>query len=64
MSRDAQPDYPEFRLIKRKDMTIHRMPVDEEEVKNSLNTKTNNKGMSESTTKRDKSPLISISQQK
>jgi hypothetical protein len=42
MSRDAHPDYPEFRLIKRKDMTIHRNPVKEEELKNSLNTKTNN----------------------
>jgi hypothetical protein len=64
MSRDAHPDYPEFRLIKRKDMTIHRNPVKEEELKNSLNTKTNNKVISESTTKREKSPLILISQPK
>jgi hypothetical protein len=64
MSRDAHPDYPEFRLIKRKEMTIHRNPVNEEELKNSLNTKTNNKVISESTTKREKSPLIPISHPK
>ena len=33
MSRDAHPDYPEFRLIKRKEQTIHRRPAIEEEKK-------------------------------
>ena len=42
MSREAHPDYPEFRLIKRKDMTVHRRNNPDEEVKNSERAVANN----------------------
>jgi hypothetical protein len=35
MSREAHPDYPEFRLIKRKNVTDHRRNNPEEEGENS-----------------------------
>ena len=58
MSRDANPDYPEFRQIKRKDFTVHRRDSIIEEVKNSPRSVANKTIIAEQN-QRDKSPLIS-----
>lgn len=42
MSREAHPDYPEFRLIKRKDVTDHRRNNPDEDGKNSQRAVANN----------------------